>query len=774
MADPEALEEASKALSFAEFLERMKEPAAADLVRSIKSFIKIFEERKPDPDRDSALVQNFLAKSEYTFRQHPVWSSAPAAHQAQAVEGLEKYLMTKIYHKIFGVSELDRERDEALSLRMAALNFIQPKHLDIPELYSDEKAWQLAIKELHKINNYKAPRDKLVCILNCCRVINNLLHAAVAAGEARGADDFLPVLIFVVVHAAPPQLASNLEYIQRFRMQSRMASESAYFFTQLYSAASFIETINTNSLSMDADEFIARMVTAGGVPAGGFPPPLHPPPPPPQAPFPGVAELEREGAAAVVALEAAGQLHRRHRFVYAAAPDLRVADVSALLAAYKELALRYEALSGAVTARAGAGGERQLAAAGGPVTPLLGSGLGSGLSGMGAATSAPVESRSAGFGKLSEKKAAKRGKAAQKQQKQQNTADKAIGQAPHRPVDERYVAKQLELEGQPDADTEFQKRLERLRAATAATSEAAAAADAAVSTSILDRAPMSAGPAPRRAAPDNVESEGGGFGPGQIALAALPLVLAAVFVLADVDVGGGSAPQPTAAQQKRQLADAERAELQKQVAGFEARLAAEAGDREALRGGGAAALALGDAPRASELLTRLTEAAPGDAEAWQLLAEARGAAADLKGAAAAYERASAALPAPTLDVLQGLAGALVADAQPQRAVEVIKAERGRAEASPENGNPGPTTYELDMLLAKTYAQWSNHAADALKVYGGLIAQAPNDYRAYLARGVLLGSDGQKADAQRMFLQARFLAPPTARPVVDRVIANAGF
>ncbi len=44
-----------------------------------------------------------------------------------------------------------------------------------------------------------------------------------------------------------------------------------------------------------------------------------------QAPLPGVAELEREGAAAVVALEAAGQLHRRHRFIYAAAPDLRVA-----------------------------------------------------------------------------------------------------------------------------------------------------------------------------------------------------------------------------------------------------------------------------------------------------------------------------------------------------------------------------------------------------------------------------------------------------------------
>lgn len=50
-----------------------------------------------------------------------------------------------------------------------------------------------------------------------------------------GADDFLPVLIYVVIHANPPQLASNLEYIQRFRMHSRMVSESAYFFTQLVS-----------------------------------------------------------------------------------------------------------------------------------------------------------------------------------------------------------------------------------------------------------------------------------------------------------------------------------------------------------------------------------------------------------------------------------------------------------------------------------------------------------------------------------------------------------
>ena len=44
------------------------------------------------------------------------------------------------------------------------------------------------------------------------------------------------MLIYVLIHANPPQLASNLLFIERFRMHSRMVSESAYFFTQLVRA----------------------------------------------------------------------------------------------------------------------------------------------------------------------------------------------------------------------------------------------------------------------------------------------------------------------------------------------------------------------------------------------------------------------------------------------------------------------------------------------------------------------------------------------------------
>ena len=60
--------------------------------------------------------------------------------------------------------------------------------------------WQLAQKELQKINMYKAPQDKLVCILNCCKVIGNLLlHASISSEDVSGADEFLPVLIYVTI-----------------------------------------------------------------------------------------------------------------------------------------------------------------------------------------------------------------------------------------------------------------------------------------------------------------------------------------------------------------------------------------------------------------------------------------------------------------------------------------------------------------------------------------------------------------------------------------------
>lgn len=64
------------------------------------------------------------------------------------------------------------------------------------------------------------------------------------------------------MQANPPQLHSNLLYIRRYRHESRLASEAAYFYTNLCSAEAFIDTLAATSLSMDNSEFEKQMQSA--------------------------------------------------------------------------------------------------------------------------------------------------------------------------------------------------------------------------------------------------------------------------------------------------------------------------------------------------------------------------------------------------------------------------------------------------------------------------------------------------------------------------------
>lgn len=217
-----------------------------------------------DSDEDGRRIQAFLRDTEAAFRGHPAWRGASEEELEASGEGLEKYLTTKLYPNIFAVINEERTLDDVLGRRIAALRtFIRPEHLDIPECFRVEASLALARNELVKVNNFKAPRDKLVCVLNTCRVINNLLNVS-AGNRPAGADDFLPVLIYVVMLANPPRLESNLRYIARFRLESRLVSEAAYFYTNLVSATHFLTTCDHSAFTnLDEDVFEAHMAAEG-------------------------------------------------------------------------------------------------------------------------------------------------------------------------------------------------------------------------------------------------------------------------------------------------------------------------------------------------------------------------------------------------------------------------------------------------------------------------------------------------------------------------------
>eukprot|EP00013_Stygamoeba_regulata_P022843 CAMPEP_0177667250 /NCGR_PEP_ID=MMETSP0447-20121125/22018_1 /TAXON_ID=0 /ORGANISM="Stygamoeba regulata, Strain BSH-02190019" /LENGTH=110 /DNA_ID=CAMNT_0019173459 /DNA_START=401 /DNA_END=729 /DNA_ORIENTATION=+ len=78
------------------------------------------------------------------------------------------------------------------------------------------------------------------------------------AEKAAGADEFLPVLIYTVLKANPPHLYSNVYFIQKFRNPSKLTTEIGYYYTNLQSVVSFIDTLDASSLTIDPAEFAEK------------------------------------------------------------------------------------------------------------------------------------------------------------------------------------------------------------------------------------------------------------------------------------------------------------------------------------------------------------------------------------------------------------------------------------------------------------------------------------------------------------------------------------
>lgn len=229
------------------FFQKMAHPSATDLVKNIKRFVALFNAKAvvTEGDQDVTTIRDFLNHTEEVICKHPLWRGASDEELDDMREGLEKYILTKLYTKLFRSREKEVEIDEKIVDRLDRMAFMSFKHMDISEDLYNPSAMALAVSELRKINNYKVPRDKLICILNCCRVVYRML----SSGQESGADDFLPVLLIVVIRASPAHLHSNTQYIRRYRNPSKLIEEPGYYLTQLESAVHFLLNVSARGLS---------------------------------------------------------------------------------------------------------------------------------------------------------------------------------------------------------------------------------------------------------------------------------------------------------------------------------------------------------------------------------------------------------------------------------------------------------------------------------------------------------------------------------------------
>jgi len=244
------------------FFQKLRLPEAANVVRDLNAFARKLGGRLPRRTQDQAAeVHGFINKLRYALiAGHPLWRSCSQEELDDIADGAEKYLTAKLFPAIFPLPE-ERTNDERLAARIRELWFVTREHLGVPSHIAAEQL-ALAVSELSAINRYKSPQDKATIVLNCCKIlsgacrITNSQQQQQPEKRAIGADELLPMLIHVVLKSATPNLASNAEYVMHFRNPRRFANEAKYCVTLLRSAISFVIDMTSESLcSITPDEF---------------------------------------------------------------------------------------------------------------------------------------------------------------------------------------------------------------------------------------------------------------------------------------------------------------------------------------------------------------------------------------------------------------------------------------------------------------------------------------------------------------------------------------
>lgn len=265
-------EEEETFYDFQLFIQQLRDPNAEPVVRFIKSFLHNFQTVRVlwSTKEQAKLIKDFKIFIYEKFGYYKPFCDLEGSKLRNAQEGLEKLIMGKLYSRCFSPylepveqdldegHKRDLQDDRRLKSKSRKYRFISPKELDIPDSLSDKlnKLVELSGKELNKVNHFKAPRDKIICMLNSCKIImamltNNKLE--------NGADSFIPLLIYTILKGNLSSLASNTRYIERFRFESFFRGEALYYLNSLQAAISFIITIDENAFTIeDTTEFKQR------------------------------------------------------------------------------------------------------------------------------------------------------------------------------------------------------------------------------------------------------------------------------------------------------------------------------------------------------------------------------------------------------------------------------------------------------------------------------------------------------------------------------------
>ncbi|KAM3135380.1 hypothetical protein pb186bvf_012538 [Paramecium bursaria] len=172
----------------------------------------------------------------------------------QIIEMLEKYISKRIYDKIYPKERT--YKDAGLYFRIKSLDWITYDHLDISKNNRVDEMWMLAADALLQMDNNKTAVSKLDSMIQCTKIMTDVLKLTALKDEATSADTMLPIMIYLLLKAAPQRLHSNLNFVKLFLDESKQVGQQGYCISQIELAISFLEKVTSHDLKMEELQYL--------------------------------------------------------------------------------------------------------------------------------------------------------------------------------------------------------------------------------------------------------------------------------------------------------------------------------------------------------------------------------------------------------------------------------------------------------------------------------------------------------------------------------------
>jgi hypothetical protein len=189
-------------IDYEKFVTELKQPSGSQLRTGFQDFLVSFNSGPRVLAYQRKQVSAFL--QQMNIASPPLF---PSLDPENIWEGWEKLVMSQIFPKVFMGAGDEPKANLAVTKKMEQFHWVQESHLDLKINF--ELNLEIASAELLRINGYKAPRDKLVIMINVIQLVTGIGNNNIAdlikkcsdENTIANQDTILPTLILVIIRA---------------------------------------------------------------------------------------------------------------------------------------------------------------------------------------------------------------------------------------------------------------------------------------------------------------------------------------------------------------------------------------------------------------------------------------------------------------------------------------------------------------------------------------------------------------------------------------------